>query len=254
MKQLFITILLLASFLFSGCGAYLNKNVNPYHFGMTQIDPQIYKKSKDVKSYLYEESSVKYFLKRGYVLKAKSAFRNRFVHPDWAKLAAKQMGASIMLLDKNYVGSVSGRRTLVFRVPGDTYKVTSNTKGNINYDSNTDTYVYGSNWDAYGTSTTYGNINHNSTTTTTIQTPDRYKSTTVPYQHHYYDHFAVFMVKKYYWLNSDRDFYKDKKLKERIGVVKAREWFSISDYLSGKNRAILYNGKLGYISNKVDIQ
>ena len=27
-----------------GCGAYMNKNMNPYYFGMKTIDPQVYKK------------------------------------------------------------------------------------------------------------------------------------------------------------------------------------------------------------------
>lgn len=253
MKKLYPLILLIMSFLFSSCGAYLNKKVNPFHFGMTKIDPQIYKKTKKVNAYVYKENSVKYFLKRGYVIKAKSAFRNRYIHSDWAKLSAKQMGANIVLLDRQYVGSVSGRRALVFKVPGETYRVTSSTNGNIRYDSNTDSYLYGSNWDAYGTSTTSGNINHSSTTTTTIQAPDRYQATSVPYQHHYYDHFAVFMVKKYYWTVSNVPFYKDSKLKEQIGIINGGNWFQLYEYGKGKHQAIMYNGKLGYINKETEI-
>jgi hypothetical protein len=234
-------------FLLSGCGAYMNKNVNPYYFGMTTIDPQIYEKSKDIMSYQYEESSVKYFLKRGYVIKAKSAFREQYVHPSWAELAAKQMGANVMLLQKDYVGTVSGRRTLAWTVPGDTYRVTSNTKGNINYDSNTDAYVYGSNGYGYGNSTTTGNVNYSSSTTTTIQGPDKYRVASVPYQNHYYDQYAVFLVKKYYWTDTDVPYYSDKKLENLGGYIKAGEWFQLSEKKS-KYRRLIYDGKFAYVS------
>lgn len=95
---------------------------------MTKIDPQIYKKGVNANSYAYKESSIEYFLKRGYVVKAKFAFRNRYVHPDWENLAAKQMRACVMLLDKDYVGSFSEVRMLVWKDSGGTYKVTSKTK------------------------------------------------------------------------------------------------------------------------------
>lgn len=240
-------------FVLSGCGAYMNKNVNPYYFGMKTIDPQVYKKSKDVKSYKYDENSVKYFLKRGYVIKAKSAFRERYVHSSWAELAAKQMGATVMLTDRDYVGTVSGRRTLAWTVPGDTYRVTSNTNGNISYNSNTDAYVYGSSGYAIGNSTTNGNVNYNSSTTTTIQGPDKLRVTSVPYQNHYYDQYAVFMVKKYYWTNYSVAYYNDKKLEVSAGRVKSGEWFELLEK-KGKYYRILYNGQIAYIGNKVDIQ
>jgi hypothetical protein len=237
-----------------GCGALMNKNMNPYYFGMTQIDPQTYKKSKDIQSYAYQESSVKYFLKRGYIVKAKSAFRERYVHSSWAVLAGKQMGATVMLLDRDYVGTVSGRRTLAWTVPGDTYKVTSNTNGNINYDSNTNAYVYGSNGYAIGNSTTNGNVNYNSSTTTTIQGPDKYRVASIPYENHYYDQYAVFMVKKYYWTDTDVPYYSDKKLENFVGYIKAGEWFELSEK-KAKYRRLNYNGKFAYVSrgNKVRI-
>jgi len=239
--------------LLTSCGAYLNKNVNPYYFGMTTIDPQIYKKSKDVSVYQYKESNVKYFLERGYVLKAKSAFRERYVHPDWPELAAKQMGATVMLLDKEYVGSVSGRRNLVWRVPGDTYKVTSNTSGNISYDSNTDAYLYTDSGYGYGNSTTTGNVNYNSSTTTTVQGPDSYRTTTVAYQNHYYDHYAVFMVKKYYWADTDIKYYSDSKLTNYSGTIKAGEWFRLS-LKKKKYRRLLYNGKMVYTGRPENVK
>lgn len=235
-----------------GCGAYMNKNMNPYYFGMKTIDHQVYKKSKDVKSYKYEESSVKYFLKRGYVIKAKSAFRERYVHSSWAELAAKQMGATVMLTKSDYVGSVSGRRTLAWTVPGDTYRVTSNTNGNISYNSNTDAYVYGSSGYAIGNSTTNGNVNYNSSTTTTIQGPDKLRVASVPYQNHYYDQYAVFMVKKYYWTATDVPYYSDKKLENFVGYIKAGEWFLLSEK-KGKYRRLIYNDKFAYIDKKVEI-
>lgn len=249
-----IKLLLIGIGLFTlfGCGAYMNKNMNPYYFGMKTIDPQVYKKSKDVKSYKYEESSVKYFLKRGYVIKAKSAFRERYVHSSWAELAAKQMGATVMLTDRDYVGSVSGRRTLAWTVPGDTYRVTSNTNGNISYNSNTDAYVYGSSGYAIGNSTTNGNVNYNSSTTTTVQGPDKLRVTSVPYQNHYYDQYAVFMVKKYYWTISDVPYYSDKKLKNLAGYIKAGEWFLLSEK-KGKYRRLIYNDKFAYIDKKVEV-
>lgn len=249
MRKLFFATVVL---LFISCGSYLNKSVNPYYFGMTNIDTQTYKKNKDVKFYFYTKDNVKYFLKKGYTIKSKSAFRDRYVHPDWAKLAAKQVGADVMLLDKDYVGSVSRKGVLKWKVPGDTYRVTSSTNGNVNYNSNTDTYIYGNNWDAYGTSSTYGNINHNSTTTTTLKAPDRYSYRTVSYQSHYYDHYAVFMVKKYYWVVHDATYYKDKSLKSGNEKVKAGEWFEILES-KGKYHQIIYNGTLGYINKDVEM-
>lgn len=242
----------LTIFLLTGCMAYMNKNVNPYYFGMTEIDKTDYKKSKNVKSYDYTENNIEYFLQKGYVIKAKSAFRERYVHLSWAELAAKQMGATIMLLDRNYAGKVSGRQALAWRVPGDTYSVTSNTKGNVSYDSNTNAYVVGNNGYAYGSSSTYGNANYNSSTKTTIQGPDKIQYASVPYEHHYYDQYAVFLVKKYYWTNYDTAFYEDDDLEKSSTRVQPGEWFELLDK-KRKYTKIAYNGKVGYIGRNVEI-
>ncbi|OIP47832.1 MAG: hypothetical protein COZ16_02295 [Flavobacteriaceae bacterium CG_4_10_14_3_um_filter_31_253] len=181
----------------TSCGAYLNNKVNPYHFGMTVFNSNKLKKIKEVKIYDYTENNLNYFLKQGYRVKAKSAFRERYVHMDWAELASKQLGTPIMLLKNEYVGSVSGRRALAFRIPGEKYVVTSNTNANLNYNSNTDAFAIGTNGYAIGSSSTTGNANYNSTTKTTIHAPDRYGYTSVPYKNHYYDYYAVFLVKEY---------------------------------------------------------
>ncbi len=246
-KKIKLLVGIIGLFLIFGCGAYMNKNMNPYYFGMTIVDNQVYKKSKGVDSYKYDENSVKYFLKRGYVVKAKSAFRETYVHLSWAELAAKQLGATVMLTDRNYVGSISGRTTLAWTVPGDTYKVTSNTNGNISYNSNTNSYVYGNSGYAVGNSSTNGNVKYNSTTTTTIQGPDKLQVTSVPYQNHYYDQYAVFMVKKYYWSDKDFSYYHDKKFKDFAGSIKAGEWFELGEK-SGKYRKIIYGGKSYYVN------
>ncbi|TYC14755.1 hypothetical protein ES677_05085 [Bizionia gelidisalsuginis] len=183
--------------IFSSCGAYMNKNVNPYYFGMTTYDSNKLKKPKDVKIYNYTEENLQYFLIRGYKIKAKSAFRERYVHNDWARLASKQLGTPIMLLKDDYVGAVSGRKTLAFRIPGETYVVTSKTNANLNYNSNSTAYAVGTNGSAIGSSSTYGNANYSSTTNTTIQGPDKYGYTSVPYKNHYYDYYALFLVKEY---------------------------------------------------------
>jgi len=73
-----------------------------------------------------------------------------------------------MLIRENYVGSISGRKALSFRIPGEKYHVTSTTQT-----SSGRSYV----------------------TTTTIQKPDQYRYTSVPYTDHYYDYYAVFLVK-----------------------------------------------------------
>lgn len=179
----------------TSCGAYLNQNQNPYYFGMTVFDSQKLKKPKDVKIYNLTENNLEYFIKKGYKIKAKSAFRETYVHMDWAKLASKQLGTPIMLLKDDYVGSVSGRKTLEFRIPGEKYIITSNTNSNLNYSSNTEAYAIGNNGYAMGSSTTNGNSKFNSTTKTTIQGPDQYSFKTVPYETHYYDYFAIFLVK-----------------------------------------------------------
>jgi hypothetical protein len=188
-----LLLLIIASFY--SCGAYLNKHVNPYHFGMQTYNSQKLKKAKDVKIYDYNETNLQYFIKQGYKIKAKSAFRERYVHLDWAKLASKQLGTPVMLLRNDYVGSVSGRRTLAFTIPGEKYIVTSETNANLNYNSTTDAYAISDYGYATGSSTTSGNANYNSQTKTTIQGPDKYGYKTVRYENHYYDYYAVFLVK-----------------------------------------------------------
>lgn len=213
---------LLFLLMLSSCGAYMNKKINPYYFGMTIFNSKKLEKTKDVKIYNYTEENLNYFLNQGYRVKAKSAFRERFVHMDWAKLASKQLGTPIMLLEDRYVGSVSGRRTLAFRVPGEKYVVTSKTNSNLNYNSNTDAYAVGTNGYAIGSSSTYGNANYNSTTKTTIQAPDKYGYTSVPYKNHYYDYYAVFLVKEY-----------------REGDKKAPKKFLLKSYLKYSGDATL---------------
>jgi hypothetical protein len=193
----------------------MNKNINPYYFGMTVFDSKKLKKPKDVKIYNYSENNLAYFLSKGYKIKAKSAFTERNVHMDWAKLSAKQLGAPIMLLKDEYAGSVSGRRTLAFRIPGEKYIVTSNTNSTLNYNSNTDAYAVGTNGYAFGSSTTTGNANYNSSTKTTIQGPDKYGYKSIAYKNNYYDYYAIYLVKKY--IEGDKKapkkFIKKRKLK-----------------------------------------
>lgn len=249
-------------FLLSSCGAYMNKNINPYYFGMTVFDSKKLKKPKDVKIYNYSENNLEYFLSKGYKIKAKSAFRERNVHMDWAKLSSKQLGTPIMLLKDEYVGSVSGRRTLAFRIPGEKYIVTSNTSANLNYNSNTDAYAIGTNGYAYGSSTTTGNANYNSSTRTTIQGPDKYGYKSVPYKNHYYDYYAVYLVKETekilknnskYRVKYDVETYGEKELNYGKGRISSNQKFVLLE--RGNNYyKIKYKGMIRYIGTRVPLE
>lgn len=176
--------------------SYMNKNANPYYFGMKVVNDIKLKKTKSVAIYDYTEDNIKYFLSRGYVIKAKTAFRNRFVHMSWAELAAKQMGSSVMLCKREYVGTASGTSVIPWYVPGDTYTVNSRTSGSVSANGYGNSMVIGSNGYAVGSSSSSAYGTYNSNTTTTIQGPGRYDYYSVPYSYDYYDQYAVFLVKE----------------------------------------------------------
>jgi hypothetical protein len=174
----------------------MNKNANPYYFGMRVINDTKLKKTESVAIYDYTEDNIKYFLSRGYVIKAKSAFRNTFIHMSWAELAAKQMGSNVVLCKREYVGTSSGTSVIPWYVPGETYTVNSKTSGSVSANGYANSVVIGSNGYAVGSSSSSAYGTYNSNTTTTIQSPDRYDYYSVPYSYNYYDQYAVFLVKE----------------------------------------------------------
>jgi hypothetical protein len=197
-------IILCLTFMLTSCMSYMNKKANPYYFGMKVINQTKLKKSKEAKIYDYTEDKIKYFLERGYVVKAKSAFRNTFVHLSWAELAAKQMGSDIVLCKREYVGTASGRSVIPWYVPGETYTVTSRTSGSVSANGYGNTTVIGSNGYSIGSSSSSAYGTYNSNTTTTIQAPGKYEYYSVPYSYNYYDQYAVFLVKEQDILDSER--------------------------------------------------
>jgi tetratricopeptide (TPR) repeat protein len=227
--------------------AYLNQTENPYYFGMKVVDNTKFEKSKSVTIYDYTQDNANYFFKRGYVVKAKSAFRNTFVQMFWADLAAKQMGSDIMLCKREYVGTASGASVVPWYVPGETYTLNSRTSGSINATGYGSFTVIGSSGYAIGSSSSSAYGSFNSNTTTTIQGPGRYDYYSVPYSYKYYDQYALFLVKKYYWLNNRSSMYKEANTKsEIIKYVNANEWFEVINK-SGKFIKINLNGFEGYI-------
>jgi len=251
MKKLLPLIILSLTLL--NCGAYVNKSSNPYYFGMVTVDKTQYKKikHKNVKIYDYTDSNAEYFLKRGYIIKAKSSFRNTFVDLSWAQLAASQLGSDVLLCKSNYVGTASATTVIPWRVAGETYIATSTTSGNISLNGYSDSSVIGSNGYAFGNSTSNVNGTHSSTTTTTIRTPDKYQLYSVPYSKDYYDQYALFMVKKYYWLSLnayyDGSYYNGiDKNSSKIGTIKANHFFEILDETK-KYYKIRYRGIEGYL-------
>jgi hypothetical protein len=174
----------------------MNKNVNPYYFGMKIINQTKLKKSNEAKIYDYTENNIKYFLERGYVVKAKSSFRNIFVDLSWAELAAKQMGSDVVLCKREYVGTASGRSVIPWYVPGETYTINSKTSGSVSANGYSNSTVIGSNGYAIGSSSSSAYGTYNSSTTSTIQSPGRYDYYSVPYSYNYYDQYAVFLVKE----------------------------------------------------------
>lgn len=249
-----VLILLTILFVFPSCGAYLNKHSNPYYYGMKVIDNSKYKKTKlkNVEIYDYSDSNIEYFLKRGYIIKAKSSFRNTFVDLSWAQLAASQLGSDVILCKRDYVGTASGTMVIPWRIPGETYTSTSTTSGSISLNGYNNTSIVSSNgYYAIGSSSSTINGIHNSTTTTTIRTPDKYQLYSVPYSKDYYDQYAVFLVKKYYQLEY-HDYYDGtiyngtKKNSQNIGTIKPSHYFELLEE-TGKHYKIKYNGVIGYL-------
>jgi hypothetical protein len=240
-------LVLSLALLLTSCMAYLNQNANPYYFGMKIVDGTKFKKAKSVGTYDYTENNADYFFKRGYVVKAKSAFRNTFVHMSWAELAAKQMGSDVMLCKREYVGTASGTSVIPWYVPGETYTVNSRTSGSVSANGYGSSMVVGSNGYAIGSSSSSAYGTYNSNTTTTIQGPGRYDYYSVPYSYNYYDQYALFLVKKYYWSDRDFSYYNDKKFKNFVGYIKAGAWFELAEK-NGKYRRIIYGGNSFYVN------
>ena len=239
--------------LLTSCKAYLNKNANPYYFGMKVIDNTQFKKTKSVKTYDYTESNADYFFKKGYVVKAKSAFRNKFVDMSWAELAAKQMGSNVMLCKREYIGTASGTSVIPWYVPGETYTVNSKTSGTVSDKGYGNSTIISNNGYAVGRSSSSAYGTYNSNTTTTVQGPGRYDYYSVPYSYDYYDQYALFLVKKYYWLNDseydDGILYKEPKNNSKIlAKIKSHEFFEVINR-DTKFTKINYNGQVGYISS-----
>lgn len=251
MKKLLLLCTL--SFTIFSCGAYVNKKANPYYFGLKTLDNTQYKNvnHKNVKIYDYTDANTEYFLKRGYIIKAKSSFTDIFVHSSWAQLAASKLGSDVVLCKSNYVGTVSGKRLIPWFVPGETYTVTSSTSGNLSTNSSTNSYAVGNNGYAYGNSTSNGSGTYNSTTVTTVQAPDKYQIYSVPYSNDYYDQYALFMVKKYYWL-SDNAYYDGSyyngtdKNSSKIGTIKSNQFFEILSETK-KHYKVRYGTVEGYL-------
>lgn len=230
-----------------GCMSFMNKHANPYYFGQHILDNTKYKKVKSVGIYDYTENNAKYFLDRGYIIKAKTAFRNTLVHMSWAELAAKQMGASVMLYQNDYVGTSSGTTAIPWYIPGETYVVNSQTNSNINLNSYGNSMVVGSNGYGVGSSSSSLNGTYNSNTTTTLQTPGKYVMREMAYSYNYYDQYALFMVKKYYWINQKVSFLeKPKKDSKLFSEINSGEWFILLNKGSKFNK-IQYNGTVGYV-------
>lgn len=247
MKKTNIIIFLIAIVLTS-CGGYIN-STNPYKLSMRIVDKTKTKKTSKVNIYDYSENNLNYFFNKGYVVKAKSAFRNRMVHISGVELAAKQIGSDVALYLTEFYGTASGIEVLSWSVPGETYIVNSKTSGNISINGNGNSTIVGSNGYAIGNSSSSSHGSYNSSTTTTIQGPSKYVYKAVPYSYNYYDQYALFLVKKYYWLESGVNIYKDASIKSDIlTYIKPYEKFTIIK----KNKNFIhinYNGFEGYLQN-----
>lgn len=256
MKTRFFFLILL-TILLSSCGAMMNSLYNPYNSFSKIVDDTKYKNVRNKNRVVYkytDDEDIKYFLKRGYIVKATSAFRYSYIDRSWLELAAKRFGSEVVLSKRQHAGTRRGVQALRWRVPGDTYRATSRTNGSVSYNSNTNSYVYSSNGSAaYGRSSTYGGGNYSSTTTTIIQGPDKYKTQYVPYSRNFYNYFAVFLVKKYYSVNYPVKVYKNRRLTHEDETLKSNEWFEVIKKKKNFIK-ISYRGKEGFIPGNVSIR
>lgn len=222
MRRVYVLFSLLVALLLSGCGALLNKG-NPYYKYSTIVDEKKYDKVRNKDRSIYEykgnEEDVEYFLKRGYIVKAKAAFRyNLFIHNDWLELAAKRFGSEVVLASREYAGSRARVRPLTFRVPGEKYHIASET--------------------------TVGNRTY--TTYSTVKMPDKYETSFITTKDNYYDYYAIFLVKKYFTVNDLVTIYKTRDLEMKVDSISPGEWFFIK---KEKNNYIKvgYKESTGYI-------
>ncbi len=230
----------------------MNKNANPYYFGMKVINQTKIKKSDEAKIYDYTEDNIKYFLERGYVVKAKSAFRNTFVHLSWAELAAKQMGSDVVLCKREYVGTASGRSVIPWYVPGETYTINSKTSGSVSANGYGSATVIGSNGYVIGSSSSSAYGTYNSNTTTTIQGPGRYDYYSVPYSYNYYDQYAVFLVKEQAILDVENK--EVEKNKKNTKTVVVGEYFKTNYKIPVSSQPVFSGAEIiGYIPKNKQI-
>jgi len=182
------------TFLLISCSSFRNSS-NPFKLSMRTVNDIKLKKSKHVTIYDYSEENIKYFLNNGYIIKAKSAFRNRLVNISGVELAAKEIGSDVALYKREYAGTTSGVNVISWYVPGETYTVKSSTIGTVNASGYGNATIVGSNGYEVRSSSSNVNGTYKSNTKTTIQGPGKYENYSVPYSFDYYNQYAVFLVK-----------------------------------------------------------
>lgn len=235
MKKIIFTVAL-ATLLMSCSELMYNPNSsNPYYYGMNRIEKQKFKKTTTLKSIDYTDENLKYLLSEGYILVGYCAYRDRFIGIQEAVNAGCAVGATFMLYKHTYVGTASGTAVLPWYTPGEIYTVNSSTSGTVNAYGSSNFSAYGSNGYAYGSSNGSARANYNSSTTTTIRGQGSFSYYAVPYSHDYYDQYAVYLVKKYYYYRTPRDYYSKPDAKTKIGKLNANQRFEVISFCGHKD-------------------
>ena len=97
------------------------------------------------------------------------------------------------------------------------------------YGSSNSSY-YSNNGYGFGNSTSTASGSYNSTTTTTITGPGSFTFYDVPYSTDYYDQYAIYLVKKYYFHKIAKDYYSKPDIKFKVGILKAGQKFEVINW------------------------
>lgn len=223
----------------------------PFELTFEFISKDKFPARTSLNKYDLSDNNLNYFTNQGYVLIGNSEFISTYYSYQEAVNLGCEIGASVLLYRYDYYGTESG--TSVGRVSnGDsrTYQVQSSTKttysgvGNYNYSA------VGNNGYAFG----YGNSNlsgqSKSTTQTTIYDPGTFSYVVVPYEYNYYKQEAVYLVKKYYWLDNSIALYDNSSLtKASNQKIEKGKLFEILNWCSGKTAMkIKFDSKHYYLS------
>lgn len=208
---------------------------NPFKKQFKRTSNQRFKPTKSLKSYNLNDNNINYFLSKGYVILGESQFKSTFCSTQYAVNAGCSYGASVLLYRYDYYGTETGRSVgRLSNGDGKTYTLQSTTNSRYNGTGSSNYSAIGSNGYAFGYGNSSVNGTYKSQTTTTITDPGTFSYYVVPYEYDYYKQHAVFLAKKFYWVDNNILMYESNKLTGKQKVLEKGKFFEILNWCKGK--------------------